>query len=105
MCEYNAVPAQMSVAVDTIDDQAKQLGAALRAHRKGLGISMTVAAETAGMSRVTWYRLEKGESSVAWGSLLAAAGVLGMEIHLGIRKDAGGRAASAAFFGETVADV
>ena len=76
-------------------DQARTLGAELRAHRKSLGISMTVAAETAGISRVTWHRLEKGERQVAWGSLLAAAEVLGMELHLGIGKAATGGEASA----------
>jgi transcriptional regulator with XRE-family HTH domain len=78
--------AQKTVAEDPNHEQAQRLGAALRAHRKALGVSMTVAAETAGISRVTWHRLEKGEASVAWGSLLAAAGVLGMELHLGIRN-------------------
>lgn len=56
---------------------------------------MTVAAETAGISRVTWHRLEKGQSSVAWGSLLAAAEVLGMQLHLGIGKAVGGSEKSA----------
>lgn len=61
---------------------AKRLGAALRARRKTLGISMTAAAEAAGMSRVTWHRLEKGEMTVAWGSVLAAARVLDMVLTI-----------------------
>lgn len=69
--------------------QARQLGAALRAQRKALGISMTSAAEAAGMSRVTWYRLEKGEPTVSLGALLAAAQVIGKELRL---SDAGGSA-------------
>jgi transcriptional regulator with XRE-family HTH domain len=64
------------------DAAAKTAGQSLRARRKALGISMTAAAEAAQMSRVTWYRLEKGEAGVAWGFLLAAATVLGLQIHL-----------------------
>src|SRR5699024_5688332 len=54
------------------------LGRALRERRKAQHISMTAAAEAAGMSRVTWHRLEKGESGVAWGFALAAARSLGL---------------------------
>ena len=42
---------------------------------------MAAAAEAAGISRVTWHRLEKGQSRVAWGSLLGAAAVLGLELE------------------------
>jgi transcriptional regulator with XRE-family HTH domain len=63
-------------------DTAVALGAALRTRRKALGISATAAAEAAQVSRVTWHRLEKGEPSVAFGSLLAAARVLGMVVRL-----------------------
>ena len=66
---------------------AQRLGAALRARRKALGVNMTAAAEAAGMSRVTWHRLEKGEPTVAWGLLLAAAAVLGMDLDLAIAGD------------------
>lgn len=62
--------------------QARRLGAMLRSRRKALGISMTAAAEAAGMSRVTWHRLEKGEMTVAWGSVLAAARVLDMVLSI-----------------------
>ncbi len=59
------------------------VGRSLRAQRKALGISMSAAAEAAGMSRVTWYRLEKGEASVAWGFLVAAARALDLQVKLG----------------------
>lgn len=62
--------------------QALRLGQVLRATRRALGITMTAAAQAAQMSRVTWHRLEKGETSVALGSLLAAARVLEMELAL-----------------------
>lgn len=87
---------QERVAGDSFHGQARQLGAALRARRNVLGVSMTAAAEAAGMSRVTWHRLEKGEASVAWGSLLAAAGVLGMALHLDIGMALGDSGPSAA---------
>lgn len=63
---------------------AQRIGAELRARRKALGISATSAADAAQMSRVTWHRLEKGEGTVALGSLLAAARVLGLDLILGI---------------------
>lgn len=60
---------------------AQRLGESLRTRRKAQGINMTAAAEAAGISRVTWHRLEKGESSVAWGSMLTAAAVLGLDVR------------------------
>ncbi|WP_370308067.1 helix-turn-helix domain-containing protein [Sinimarinibacterium flocculans] len=60
---------------------AAQLGRALRARRKALGISAAAAAEAAQVSRVTWHRLEKGAETVAWGSALAAARVLGLVLR------------------------
>lgn len=62
-------------------EQAQRLGAALRSRRKALAITATAAAEAAQISRVTWHRLEKGETTVALGSLLAAARILGMRLH------------------------
>lgn len=61
---------------------AVTLGQTLRTRRKSLGLSAVAAAEAAGISRVTWHRLEKGEASVAAGSLLAAAAVLGLRVEL-----------------------
>ncbi len=40
------------------------LGARIRAQRKKLELNATVAAEAAAMSRITWYRIEKGEPAV-----------------------------------------
>lgn len=63
-------------------DTATRLGLAMRARRKDLGITITAAAQAARVSRVTWHRLENGEATVALGSLLAAARVLGMDLQL-----------------------
>jgi transcriptional regulator with XRE-family HTH domain len=58
----------------------RALGQKIRDHRKSLGVSAVVAAEAAGMSRVTLYRIEKGEPSVAMGAYLAVATALGLTI-------------------------
>lgn len=72
----------MPDAAPTLETGTVHLGRAIRARRKTLGVSMTTAAEAAGMSRATWHRLEKGEPTVATGLLLAAAEVLGLELEL-----------------------
>lgn len=71
-----------SKGIPSVADQARHLGDTLRARRKVLGVNMTAAADAAGISRITWHRLEKGEPTVAWGSMLAAAMVVGMELKL-----------------------
>lgn len=63
------------------NEVAVALGRTLRTRRKALHISMTAAAEAAGLSRVTWHRLEKGETGVAWGFVLAAAAVVGLQLQ------------------------
>lgn len=56
------------------------LGQQIRERRKALGVSATVAAESAGMSRVTWHRIEHGELSVTMGAYLAALQTLDLYI-------------------------
>jgi transcriptional regulator with XRE-family HTH domain len=58
------------------------IGRRIRAHRKRLGVSGTTAAEAAGMSRVTLYRIERGEPSVAMGAYIGALGALGLELDV-----------------------
>lgn len=55
-----------------------ELGARIRARRKALGVNGMAAAESAGMSRVTWYRIEKGEPTVAASAYANALAALGM---------------------------
>lgn len=64
------------------------LGAAVRARRKALGISATAAAESAGISRPTWHRIEKGEASVTMGATMQALVVLGLIAALRPQEDA-----------------
>jgi transcriptional regulator with XRE-family HTH domain len=58
--------------------QLQALGAPLRARRKALRVSSSVAAEATGMSRVTLHRIERGEPSVAAGAWANAMTALGM---------------------------
>lgn len=60
----------------------QSLGASLAARRKALRVSATVAAEAAGMSRVTLHRIEKGEPSVTMGAWSNAIAALGMQLQL-----------------------
>jgi transcriptional regulator with XRE-family HTH domain len=58
------------------------LGAQMAERRKALGVSATVAAEAAGMSRITLHRIEKGEPSVTMGAWSNAMAALGMQLQL-----------------------
>lgn len=64
-------------AIDA-DSQLAQIGQLIRARRKSFKITATAASQSAGISRVTLHRIEKGESSVSMGSYLSVLGVLGM---------------------------
>ncbi|TFZ02180.1 XRE family transcriptional regulator [Ramlibacter henchirensis] len=63
-------------------DQLARLGERLRLHRKRQGISATAAAESAGMSRVTLHRIERGEPSVTMGAWVSIATALGLQLDL-----------------------
>ncbi len=58
------------------------LGARIRAQRKKLDINATVAAEAAGMSRVTWHRIEKGKPAVTMGAWMNAVTVVGLTLDI-----------------------
>lgn len=60
--------------------QLALLGGQIREQRKALRISATVAAEAAGMSRVTLHRIEKGEPSVTIGACINVMAALGLEL-------------------------
>ncbi len=69
--------------------QLANLGHQLRSRRRALGVKVTSAAESAGISRVTWYRIEKGEPTVAMGAYIAALGVLGMTLQVSETENPG----------------
>ncbi len=58
------------------------MGQQIRAYRKALRINATAAAEAAGMSRVTWHRIEQGEPSVTMGAYVNALNALGLDFAI-----------------------
>lgn len=62
--------------------QQLDLGAKIASQRKALGVRAQSAARSAGISRVTLHRIEKGETSVSLGAYLQVCQALGL--HLGI---------------------
>lgn len=58
------MPTPIPVIANTAANKLIELGKQIRAHRKKLRINATAVAEAAGVSRVTLYRIEKGEPSV-----------------------------------------
>jgi transcriptional regulator with XRE-family HTH domain len=56
-----------------------ELGKQIRANRKSLRVSAVAAAESAGMSRVTLHRIERGEPSVTMGAYANVLAALGMD--------------------------
>ncbi|MEO7068071.1 MAG: helix-turn-helix domain-containing protein [Rhodanobacter sp.] len=67
-----------SPVADVARAQLQDMGRRIRARRKHLGVNATAAAESAGMSRITWYRIEKGEPTVAAGAYANALVTLGL---------------------------
>ncbi|MDX8412277.1 MAG: helix-turn-helix transcriptional regulator [Mariprofundaceae bacterium] len=76
------MPSKSPESLNVAADKIAALGKQIRIHRKAMHISATVAAETAGMSRVTWHRIEKGETSVTMGAYLNAMAVLGLDFGI-----------------------
>ena len=58
------------------------IGRKIRGRRKALKASATMTAEAAGISRVTLYRVECGETSVSMGAYLNVIEALGLTIEL-----------------------
>jgi transcriptional regulator with XRE-family HTH domain len=63
------------------------LGQQIRTRRKALGLSGTVAAEAAGLSRVTLHRIEKGGPAVTMAAYLNVMAALGLDFYLGVPAD------------------
>jgi DNA-binding XRE family transcriptional regulator len=74
------------------DDAVSQLadiGQLIRQHRKSFKITANAAAETAGISRVTLHRIEKGEPTVSMGAYLNVISALNLNFHLSTEGDVG----------------
>lgn len=67
-------------------EQLAALGSAIRLKRKELKVTAVAAAESAGLSRVTWHRIEKGEPSVSAGAYFSALAVLGLQTQVDTKK-------------------
>ncbi|MGZ3747862.1 MAG: helix-turn-helix domain-containing protein [Pseudobdellovibrionaceae bacterium] len=76
------MPAKAPSITKSQEKDLRQLGQQLRDRRKELGISATTTAEAAGMSRITLYRIERGEASVAMGAYLSVIQSLGLKLVL-----------------------
>ncbi|MBK1613672.1 XRE family transcriptional regulator [Rubrivivax gelatinosus] len=67
---------------DVLAIRLRAIGERIRAHRESQRVSATVAAEAAGMSRVTLHRIERGEPSVTMGAYLSAIDAVGLQLEL-----------------------
>lgn len=82
------MPAKSPDSPSAVADSLAALGQRIRVQRKALGISGVTAAQAAGMSRVTWHRIEKGEPSVTMGAYLNAVAALGMRLDVALPGNA-----------------
>jgi transcriptional regulator with XRE-family HTH domain len=85
------MPSSTPIIAKSVADKLIELGGQIRVHRKKLRINATAAAEAAGMSRVTLYRIEKGEPSVTVGAYFNAMVALGMAFEITTDKSAAGK--------------
>ena len=76
------MPAKSPSIGKKLEKDLQGLGQRLRERRKELRVSATTTAEAAEMSRVTLYRIEKGEPSVAMGAYLSVISALGLALDV-----------------------
>jgi transcriptional regulator with XRE-family HTH domain len=76
------MPAQAPPVAPAAAAKLAALGERIREQRKALKVSAVDAAESAGMSRVTLQRIERGELSVTMGAYIGAATAVGLELEL-----------------------
>jgi transcriptional regulator with XRE-family HTH domain len=76
------MPARTPIIATTAANKLIAMGKLIHAHRKALRISAITAAEAAGMSRVTLYRIENGEPSVTMGAYLNAMEAMNMDFGI-----------------------
>ena len=81
----------MKKKIEKISDDAisqlAEIGQLIRQHRKSFKITANAAAETAGISRVTLHRIEKGEPTVSMGAYLNVISALDLNLHLSAKGD------------------
>lgn len=76
------MPAKPPPLGDVLTARLQTLGEHIRAHRKQQNVSAAVAAEAAGLSRVTFHRIERGEPAVTMGAYLSAIDAVGLQVDL-----------------------
>jgi transcriptional regulator with XRE-family HTH domain len=76
------MPAKAPQVGELLATRLRALGERIRAHRERQKVSATVAAEAAGLSRVTLHRIERGEPSVTMGAYLSAIDAVGLQLEL-----------------------
>lgn len=76
------MPSKSPAVSNASQESLTAIGAAIRHRRRDLGVSAAVAAESAGMSRVTFHRVESGSASVTVGALMNAAAAVGLHLQL-----------------------
>lgn len=84
------MPAKAPRISEELTARAAELGGRIRQQRKSLRVRVDTLAEAAGVSRVTVYRVEKGEPSVTLGAYLAVSSSLGLDISVEVAS-AGGK--------------
>ncbi|WP_374029954.1 helix-turn-helix domain-containing protein [Bdellovibrio bacteriovorus] len=76
------MPAKISSNSKLLKNSLRDLGQKIRDERKRLRISSTDVAEASEISRVTLYRIEKGEASVTMAAYLSVILALGLKLDL-----------------------
>ena len=74
------MPAKAPITTDRCTAHLAHMGEKIRARRKALGVNAINTAESAGISRVTLHRIEKGEASVTMGAYLNVLAALGLPL-------------------------
>ena len=81
------MPAPASPISNATAARLDAIGQQIRIRRKALGLSATVVAEAAGLSRVTLHRIEKGAPAVTMAAHLNVVAVLGLDFRLSVAAD------------------
>ncbi len=76
------MPSRSPKIASPVAERLVLMGQQIRSQRKALRINATTAAEAAGMSRVSLYRIEKGYPSVTMGAYLNAIFALGLDLKI-----------------------
>lgn len=74
------------LTIEALQRHARELAQVLRQRRKALGVTVQNAAAAAGMSRDTWYRMERGELTVTIAAWFNALAVVGLRFGVGLDR-------------------